>query len=229
MSILKVNKLVKKYGSGDALTMALNDVDLSVEEGEFVSIVGTSGSGKSTLLHVIGGLDRPTSGNVEVAGINLLELTNDELTVFRRRNIGFVFQQFNLIPICNVYDNIVLPIILDGENIDKAYVDEIIDLLGLKDKKFSFPNQLSGGQQQRVAIARSLATKPKLILADEPTGNLDSKNSQEVINLLRASSKKYCQTVLMITHNDSLAKLADRIVVIEDGQITSEEVYCDQI
>jgi len=219
--ILEAKNLIKKYGQDDVIIHALRNVDFSVKEGEFVCIIGASGSGKSTLLHIIGGLDTPSEGSVIVDGVNLLELNDENLTIFRRRNIGFVFQQFNLIPVCNVYDNIALPIILDGKDVDEDYVNYVINMLGLNEKKYSFPNHLSGGQQQRVAIARSLVTKPKLILADEPTGNLDSKNSQELIKLLKESSERFNQTIVMITHNEALSRLADRVVTIEDGQIVS--------
>ena len=198
---------------------ALDGVGLNVEPGEFVAIVGTSGSGKSTLLHMLGGLDNPTSGSVEVDGRELSKMNDDQLTIFRRRNIGFVFQNYNLVPILNVYENIVLPIELDGEKPDKAFIDQIVRMLGLKGKLDNLPNNLSGGQQQRVAIARALATKPAIILADEPTGNLDSRTSQEVLGLLKMTSRQLHQTIVMITHNNELAQLADRIVRIEDGRV----------
>ena len=222
MSILKTTELKKIYGSGDATVRALDGVNLSVEEGEFVAIVGTSGSGKSTLLHMMGGLDRPTSGSVEVAGQNIFTLKDDALTIFRRRKIGFVFQSFNLVPVLNVYENIVLPIELDGGRIDEAYITQIIETLGLSEKVNSLPTQLSGGQQQRVAIARALASKPAILLADEPTGNLDSKTSQDVLGLLKVSGRKFAQTIVMITHNEEIAQLADRIIRIEDGRIAGE-------
>jgi putative ABC transport system ATP-binding protein len=219
MSILTTNNLTKHYGKEPNLVKALDGVNLSVEEGEFVAIVGTSGSGKSTLLHMLGGLDYSTSGKVTVGERDLSEFNENDLTIFRRRNIGFVFQNYNLVPILNVYENIVLPIELDGNKIDQSYVDNIIKTLGIEDKKFSMPNQLSGGQQQRVAIARALATKPAIILADEPTGNLDSKTSQEVLGLMKMTGKKFNQTILMITHNEALAQLCDRIIRLEDGKV----------
>lgn len=222
MSILKTTELKKIYGSGDTTVRALDGVNLSVEEGEFVAIVGTSGSGKSTLLHMMGGLDRPTSGSVEVAGQNIFALKDDALTIFRRRKIGFVFQSFNLVPVLNVYENIVLPIELDGGRIDEAYITQIIETLGLTEKVNSLPTQLSGGQQQRVAIARALASKPAILLADEPTGNLDSKTSQDVLGLLKVSGRKFAQTIVMITHNEEIAQMADRIIRIEDGRIAGE-------
>ena len=222
MSILKTTELKKIYGSGDTAVRALDGVNLSVEEGEFVAIVGTSGSGKSTLLHMMGGLDRPTSGSVQVAGQNIFALKDDALTIFRRRKIGFVFQSFNLVPVLNVYENIVLPIELDGGRIDEAYITQIIETLGLSEKVNSLPTQLSGGQQQRVAIARALASKPAILLADEPTGNLDSKTSQDVLGLLKVSGRKFAQTIVMITHNEEIAQMADRIIRIEDGRIAGE-------
>lgn len=219
MSILKTTALTKHYGSGSAAVRALDGVDFSVSDGEFTAIVGSSGSGKSTLLHMLGGLDRPTSGTVTVGGKDIFTLKEDELTIFRRRKIGFVFQSFNLVPVLNVYENIVLPIELDGNAIDTRYVDEIIFTLGLNEKRHNLPSQLSGGQQQRVAIARALATKPAILLADEPTGNLDSKNSLDVIGLLKVSGEKFGQTIVMITHNAELAQMASRIIRIEDGRI----------
>jgi putative ABC transport system ATP-binding protein len=222
MSILAAKDLVKVYGQGENGVHALAGVNLEVEKGEFLAIVGTSGSGKSTLLHMLGGLDRPTSGEVVVDNIPIFNLKDDELTIFRRRKIGFVFQAFNLVPVLNVYENIVLPLELDGEKVDKEYVEEIIDTLMLSSKKEVLPNQLSGGQQQRVAIARALAFRPSIILADEPTGNLDSKTGQDVLSLLKVSADKYGQTIVMITHNDEIAQLADRIIRIEDGHIVSE-------
>ncbi|MCR4933674.1 MAG: ABC transporter ATP-binding protein [Lachnospiraceae bacterium] len=222
MSILEAKDLKKFYGEGENQVKALNGVNVTVKKGEFAAIVGTSGSGKSTLLHMLGGLDRPTSGEVIVDGKNIFSLKDDELTIFRRRKIGFVFQAYNLVPVLNVYENIVLPMELDGEKIDKEYVDEIIDTLMLTSKKESLPNQLSGGQQQRVAIARALAFRPAIILADEPTGNLDSKTGQDVLSLLKVSAEKFSQTIVMITHNDEIAQLADRIIRIEDGKIVSE-------
>ena len=221
MSILEAKNLVKVYGQGENSVHALAGVDLEVNKGEFLAIVGTSGSGKSTLLHMLGGLDRPTSGEVIVDGNHISKLKDDELTIFRRRKIGFVFQAFNLVPVLNVYENIVLPLELDGEKVDKEFVDEILDTLMLTSKKESLPNQLSGGQQQRVAIARALAFRPAIILADEPTGNLDSKTGQDVLSLLKVSAEKYGQTIVMITHNDEIAQLADRVIRIEDGKIVN--------
>lgn len=222
MGILETNNLKKYYGSGDTMVKALDGVNFSVEDGEFVAIVGTSGSGKSTLLHMIGGLDRPTSGTVKVAGKEIFSLKDDALTIFRRRKIGFIFQSYNLVPVLNVYENIVLPIELDGNKVDKAHIDNIVDTLGLTSKTNSLPNQLSGGQQQRVAIARALATKPAIILADEPTGNLDSKTSLDVLGLLKITSDKFKQTIVMITHNEEIAQMADRIIRIEDGKIVGD-------
>ena len=219
MNILETRDLKKYYGSGDAQVRALDGVDLTVENGEFVAIVGTSGSGKSTLLHMLGGLDRPTAGTVTVDGRELSALGDEELTIFRRRKIGFVFQNYNLVPVLNVYENIVLPIQLDGNPPDKAYVDRIVETLGLESKLQNLPNNLSGGQQQRVAIARALAAKPAILLADEPTGNLDSKTSQDVLGLLKVTGRKFSQTIVMITHNEEIAQLSDRIVRIEDGLI----------
>lgn len=221
MNILETSGLKKHYGKEANLVKALDGVDLTVEQGEFVAIVGTSGSGKSTLLHMLGGLDNPTSGSVAVDGKELSKMNDDQLTIFRRRNIGFVFQSYNLVPILNVYENIVLPIELDGEKPDKEFVDKIVRMLGLTEKLNSMPNNLSGGQQQRVAIARALATKPAILLADEPTGNLDSKTSQEVLGLLKMTSRQFQQTIVMITHNNEIAQLADRIVRIEDGKIVA--------
>jgi putative ABC transport system ATP-binding protein len=219
MSILKTIELKKIYGSKPNEVKALNGVNIEVEEREFVSIVGTSGSGKSTLLHMLGGLDRASSGEVQVRGKEIFKMSDEELTVFRRRNIGFVFQNYNLVPVLNVYENISLPIELDGESIDKKFLDSIIKTLGLEDKLTNLPSNLSGGQQQRVAIARAIATKPAIILADEPTGNLDSKTSMEVMGLLKTTSSKFNQTIVMITHNEEIAQLADRIIRIEDGKI----------
>ena len=219
MSILQAKDLKKVYGKGESAVNALRGVNLEVEKGEFVAIVGTSGSGKSTLLHMLGGLDRPTEGEVIVDGKNIFELKDEELTIFRRRKIGFVFQAFNLVPVLNVYENIVLPLELDGEEIDKKYIDEIVETLGISGK--SLPNQLSGGQQQRVAIARALASRPAIILADEPTGNLDTKTGQDVLSLLKVSAQKFSQTIVMITHNEEIAQTADRIIRIEDGNIVS--------
>ena len=219
MTILETKDLRKVYGSGDTEVRALDGVNLTVEKGEFVAVVGTSGSGKSTLLHMLGGLDRPTSGTVTVDGRELSAMRDEELTIFRRRKIGFVFQNYNLVPVLNVYENIVLPIQLDGNAPDKAYVERIIETLGLEAKLQNLPNNLSGGQQQRVAIARALAAKPAIILADEPTGNLDSATSLDVMGLLKVTAQKFSQTIVMITHNEELAQMADRIIRIEDGRI----------
>ena len=221
MAILQAQGLKKIYGSGDNAVQALDGVDLRVEKGEFVAIVGTSGSGKSTLLHMLGGLDRPTEGTVTVDGQEIFALKEEALTIFRRRKIGFVFQAFNLVPVLNVYENIVLPIELDGGKINKAFVGQIVQTLGLEKKLDALPGQLSGGQQQRVAIARALAAAPAIILADEPTGNLDSKTSQDVLSLLKVTSQKFAQTIVMITHNEEIAQLADRIIRIEDGRIVT--------
>lgn len=222
MEILKTIDLKKYYGSGDTIVKALDGVNFSVEDGEFVAIVGTSGSGKSTLLHMIGGLDRPTSGKVEVSGQSIFSLKEDELTIFRRRKIGFIFQSYNLVPVLNVYENIMLPIELDGNQVDQTHIDTIIRTLGLEGKINNLPNQLSGGQQQRVAIARALASKPAIILADEPTGNLDSKTSLDVMGLLKVTSDKFKQTMVMITHNEEIAQMSDRIIRIEDGRIVGD-------
>lgn len=222
MNILKAVDLRKVYGQGETKVIALDDVNLEVEKGEFTAIVGTSGSGKSTMLHIIGGLDNPTSGQVIVDGQDLSHMTADELTIFRRRNIGFVFQQYNLVPMLNVWENIILPVKLDGKNIEKSYIDEIVDTLGIGSKLKNMPNALSGGQQQRVAIARALAAKPAILLADEPTGNLDSKTSQDVLGLLKVTSQRFNQTIVMITHNEEIAQMADRILQIEDGKIVSD-------
>lgn len=218
MIILETENLKKYYGEEPNITKALDGINFSVEEGEFVSIVGTSGSGKSTLLNILGGLDIPTSGRVKIKGTNLSELNDEELTVFRRRNVGFIFQNYNLLPMLNVYENIVLPIKLDGQVIEQKFLNEIISILGLNEKLNSIPNMLSGGQQQRVAIARALITKPAIILADEPTGNLDSKTSQDVLELIQNTSRKFKQSVVMITHNEHIADLAERIIRIEDGK-----------
>ena len=221
MTVLETKDLKKYYGSGDTQVKALDGVDLTVENGEFVAIVGTSGSGKSTLLHMLGGLDRPTGGSVLVEGRDIFALKDEELTIFRRRKIGFVFQAYNLVPVLSVYDNIVLPIQLDGGRVDEDYVSQVIEALGLEQKLDRLPNQLSGGQQQRVAIARALATKPAILLADEPTGNLDSRTSQDVLSLMKTTGQKFAQTMVMITHNEEIAQLADRIVRIEDGRIVT--------
>ena len=222
MSILIAKDLKKYYGKEETLVKALDGVSLSVERGEFVSIIGTSGSGKSTLLHMLGGLDTPTSGSVIIDDKDISTLSGDTLCIFRRRKIGFVFQSFNLVPSISVYDNIVLPIQLDGKKEDKGYIENVVETLGLKEKLTTLPTKLSGGQQQRVAIARALASKPAIILADEPTGNLDSKTSQDVLGLIKTTSKKYNQTIVMITHNDEIAQLADRIIRIEDGRIVKD-------
>lgn len=219
MAILKAQKLKKYYGKAPNIVRALDGVDIEIQAGDFIAVVGMSGSGKSTLLHLLGGLDKPTDGNVIVDGHELAKMTDEQLTIFRRRNVGFVFQSFNLVPILSVYENIVLPIELDGGNIDRPFVDEIITTLGLEEKKDAMPNQLSGGQQQRVAIARALAAKPSILLADEPTGNLDSKTSQDVLSILKMTSLQFHQTIMMITHNEHIAQLADRIIHIEDGKI----------
>ena len=220
-AILEAKDLRKYYGKGDTLVKALDGVDLSVEDGEFVAIVGTSGSGKSTLLHMLGGLDRPTSGSVTVDGKDIFSLKDEALTIFRRRKIGFVFQSYNLVPVLTVRENIVLPIQLDGGRVDEDYVDQVVTALGLEKKLDSLPSQLSGGQQQRVAIARALATKPAILLADEPTGNLDSRTSQDVLSLMKVTGRKFAQTMVMITHNEEIAQLSDRIVRIEDGRIAT--------
>ena len=219
MSVLQAIDLKKYYGTEPNITRALDGVNFSVEDGEFVAVVGTSGSGKSTLLHMMGGLDTPTSGTVIVRGEDLAKKNDEQLPFFRRRNIGFIFQNYNLVPILNVYENIVLPVELDGDTVDQKFLDEIVHLLGLEDKLKNMPHNLSGGQQQRVAIARALITKPAIVLADEPTGNLDSKTSTEVLGLIKRTSAEFRQTVVMITHNNDIARLADRIVRIEDGKI----------
>ncbi len=223
MEILQTTNLKKIYGAGENAVHALDGVNISVEKGEFVAIVGTSGSGKSTLLHMLGGLDRPTEGKVIVDGKDISALKDEALTIFRRRKIGFVFQAYNLVPVLNVYENIVMPIELDGAKIDTEFVEQIIHTLGLGERLDALPNQLSGGQQQRVAIARALASAPAIILADEPTGNLDSKTSQDVLNLLKVTGQKFAQTILMITHNEEIAQMADRIIRIEDGRIVTRQ------
>ena len=220
MSILQTTDLKKYYGVEPNITKALDSVTFSIEQGEFVAIVGTSGSGKSTLLNMMGGLDVPTSGSVQIKGKELAELNDEQLTIFRRRNIGFVFQNYNLVPVLNVYENIVLPVELDGDMVDKKFMDEVVRLLVLGDKLNSMPGNLSGGQQQRVAIARALVSKPAIVLADEPTGNLDSRTSSDVLGLLKVTSNKFHQTLVMITHNNEIAQLADRIIRIEDGRIS---------
>ena len=219
MNILSVRNLKKYYNTGENTVKALDGIDLDICKGEFLAVVGTSGSGKSTLLHMLGGLDNPTYGEVIIDGKNISGLSRDELTVYRRRKIGFVFQNYNLLPLMNVYENIVLPIKLDGIKPDNDYIEEILKLLKLEDKKYFMPNQLSGGQQQRVALARALAIKPAIILADEPTGNLDSQTSQDVLGLIKISSQNLAQTIVMITHNEEIAQMADRIIRIEDGKI----------
>ena len=219
MSILQTTELKKYYGAKPNITRALDGVTLSIEKGEFVAIVGTSGSGKSTLLNMIGGLDVPTSGKVIVDGRELSTLKDEQLTIFRRRKIGFIFQNYNLVPVLNVYENIVLPVELDGNKVDKKFMKEVVQMLGLEDKLNNMPNNLSGGQQQRVAIARALVSQPAIVLADEPTGNLDSKTSADVLGLLKTTSQKFHQTLVMITHNNEIAQLADRIIRIEDGKI----------
>ena len=219
MSILQTTDLKKYYGTEPNITKALDGVTLSIEQGEFVAIVGTSGSGKSTLLNMMGGLDVPTSGSVQIKNRELSSLNDEQLTIFRRRNIGFIFQNYNLVPVLNVYENIVLPVELDGEIVDRRFLDEVVCLLALGDKLNNMPNNLSGGQQQRVAIARALVSKPAIVLADEPTGNLDSRTSGDVLSLLKITSNKFHQTLVMITHNNEIAQLADRIIRIEDGRI----------
>ena len=221
MIVLQTRGLKKVYGTGEARVRALDGVDLDVEQGEFVAVVGTSGSGKSTLLHMLGGLDRPTAGTVTVDGRNIFALSDEALTVFRRRKIGFVFQAYNLVPVLNVWENIVLPVQLDGRRPDKAYLAQVVEALGLAEKLDRLPGQLSGGQQQRVAIARALAAQPAILLADEPTGNLDSKTSQDVLSLMKVTGRRFAQTMVMITHNEEIAQLADRIVRIEDGRIVT--------
>ena len=221
MSILETRDLRKVYGTGDAQVRALDGVNLAVESGEFVAIVGTSGSGKSTLLHMLGGLDRPTGGSVTVDGREIFSLRDEELTIFRRRKIGFVFQSYNLVPVLNVYENIVLPIQLDGRKVDEQFIARIVKTLGLDGRLDALPSQLSGGQQQRVAIARALAAAPAILLADEPTGNLDSRTSQDVLSLLKVTSQTFAQTIVMITHNEEIAQMADRIIRIEDGRVVN--------
>ncbi len=222
MNILETKDLKKYYGSGVSEVKALDGVTLSIKEGELAAVVGCSGSGKSTLLHMLGGLDYPTSGTVTVAGKDISKLNETELTIFRRRNIGFVFQSYNLVPILSVYENIVLPVELDGKRLDRNYIKDIMQTLGIADKADNLPSQLSGGQQQRVAIARALAAKPSIILADEPTGNLDSRTTQEVLGLLKLTAERFHQTILMITHNEALAQLCDRVIHIEDGKIVGD-------
>ncbi len=223
MKVLRTINLKKYYGTGDREVKALDGISLEVERGEFLAVVGSSGSGKSTLLHMLGGLDRPTSGKVFVDEKDISSLREDALCIFRRRKIGFVFQSFNLVPVLNVYENIVLPVELDGNTVDEKYVDRVVEALGLQEKLLSLPGQLSGGQQQRVAMARALASKPAILLADEPTGNLDSRTSQDVLGLLKVTGEKFGQTIVMITHNEEIAQMADRIVRIEDGKIRGGE------
>lgn len=227
MTILKTRGLKKYYGNGENLVKAIDDNNIEIIEGEFVAIVGKSGSGKSTLLHMIGGLDRPTDGKVFIDGKDIFSLKDESLAIFRRRKIGFIFQYYNLIPSLNVWENIVLPIGLDNKAVDEEFINDIINALGLSDKKESLPNTLSGGQQQRVAIARALATRPSIILADEPTGNLDSKTSDEVMSLLKSMIKKYNQTLVMITHDETIAQMADRVIYIEDGKVLKGGVIND--
>lgn len=223
MEILKVENLKRVYGTGASKVVALDNVSFTVEKGEFVSIVGASGSGKSTLLHLIGGVDRPTSGKVFINDEDIYKLNNDDLAIFRRRQIGLIYQFYNLIPILNVIENISLPLELDGRKPDKKDLNEMLELLGLENRKSHLPSQLSGGEQQRVSIGRALITRPSLILADEPTGNLDSKASEEIVNLLKKTNKKYNQTIIMITHNLEIAKMTDRIITIEDGRIEDDK------
>lgn len=223
MEILKVENLVKQYGKGDTLVKAIDGISFTVEKGEFVAIVGSSGSGKSTLLHIIGGVDRPTSGKVYVDGEDVFKLNENNLAIFRRRQVGLIYQFYNLIPILNVKENITLPILLDGKKVDEKYLNELVDTLGLSKRVNHLPNELSGGEQQRVSIGRALMNRPSILLADEPTGNLDSKNSKEIVDLLRLSNKKYKQTIIMITHDQGLALNADRIITIKDGKIVSDE------
>ena len=224
MEILKVENLVKKYGKGDTEVIALNGVSFTVDKGEFVAIVGSSGSGKSTLLHILGGVDRPTSGKIFVDKEDVFKLNENNLAIFRRRQVGLIYQFYNLIPILNVKENITLPILLDGKKVDEKYLDELVETLGLSKRVMHLPNELSGGEQQRVSIGRALMNRPSILLADEPTGNLDSKNSKEIVDLLKLSNKKYKQTIIMITHDQNLALNADRIITIHDGSIVSDEV-----
>ena len=224
MALIEVKNLCKVYGSGEAKVDALKDINLEIEQGEFVAIVGPSGSGKSTLLHLLGGVDKPSYGEVIIKGESIYKLKEKELSILRRRKIGFVFQFFNLIPVLTAEENIEMPVLLDGNKIDKKYMDELLKLLGLETRRKHHPSELSGGQQQRVSIGRGLANKPSVILADEPTGNLDSKNSKEILELLKYSAKKYNQTLILITHDMNIAKAADRIITIEDGKITTDEV-----
>ena len=227
--ILEVKNLCKNYGKTQTLVKAINDVSFKVDEGEFIAIVGPSGSGKSSLLHILGAVDKPTSGKVYIKDIDVFSQKEDELAIFRRRRVGLIYQFYNLIPILNVEENITLPILLDRKKVDKKYLDELIEVLGLKNRINHLPNELSGGEQQRVSIARALMAKPDVILADEPTGNLDSKNSLEIIKLLKLCNKKYNQTIIMITHDDKLAKMASRIITMKDGQIISDEVNHESV
>lgn len=224
MTLIEVKNLNKIYGSGEAEVKALKNINLNIEQGEFVAIVGQYGSGKSTLLHLIGGVDIPSSGEVIIDGKNIYKLKEKELSILRRRKLGFIFQFFNLIPVLTAQENIEMSVLLDNEKIDKKYMNELLRILGLEERKNNYPSQLSGGQQQRVSIGRALANKPSIILADEPTGNLDSKNSKEVLELLKYCAKKYNQTLILITHDINIAKSADRVITIEDGEITSDEV-----
>lgn len=224
MALIEVKNLCKVYGSGEAKVEALKDINLEIEQGEFVAIVGPSGSGKSTLLHLLGGVDKPTSGEVIIKGESVYKLKEEELSVLRRRKIGFVFQFFNLIPVLTAEENIEMPVLLDGGKIDKEYLEDLLKLLGLENRRKHHPSELSGGQQQRVSIGRALANKPAVILADEPTGNLDSQNSKEILELLKYSAKKYKQTLILITHDINIARAADRVITIEDGKITADEV-----
>lgn len=224
MEILKVEHLSKVYGKGENEVAALNDVSFSVEKGEFIAIIGPSGSGKSTLLHILGGVDRPTAGKVYMNGQDVYQQKEEQLAIFRRRQVGLIYQFYNLIPILNVTENMTLPVLMDGRKVDEEYLEELVSILGLKGKEKHLPNQLSGGQQQRTSIGRALMTSPAVVLADEPTGNLDSKNSQEIVELLKTSNKKYNQTLIVITHDEKIALQADRIIAIEDGRITRDEV-----
>jgi len=228
MEILKIENLTKTYGEGNNKVEALNDINLSINKGEFVAIIGPSGSGKSTLLHLLGGLDRPTSGRVIIDEKSIYDFKDEELSIFRRRKIGFIFQFFNLIPVLDVEENIELPVILDNENVDKDYLDEIITILNLQDRRTHIPSELSGGQQQRVSIGRALINKPSIILADEPTGNLDSKNTREVIELLKFTAREFNQTLILITHDSNIASMADRVITIADGQIIEDSYFNNQ-
>ncbi|WP_454054067.1 ABC transporter ATP-binding protein [Clostridium sp. Marseille-Q7071] len=228
MEILKIENLTKTYGEGNNKVEALNDINLSINKGEFVAIIGPSGSGKSTLLHLLGGLDRPTSGKVIIDEKSIYDFKDEELSIFRRRKIGFIFQFFNLIPVLDVEENIELPVILDNENVDKDYLDEIITILNLQDRRTHIPSELSGGQQQRVSIGRALINKPSIILADEPTGNLDSKNTREVIELLKFTAREFNQTLILITHDSNIASMADRVITIVDGQIIEDSYFNNQ-